>query len=181
MALYLAIPAREHRRAWKKFTQELGQNHADLFFLFRSRKGYWRITYGQFLRRWRKFHTGRGLPKWLLKQTVPTTKFFLLEEGSPKILGVIDVRHRLNDYLLNNPGGHIGYAVAPSERRKGYATEQLRLALEKCREMGIGPVLITCHKENIASVKVIQKNGGVLEDERVSKEGKVFQRYWITL
>jgi predicted acetyltransferase len=117
----------------------------------------------------------------LLKQTVPTTKFFLLEEGSPKILGVIDIRHRLNDHLLNNPGGHIGYAIAPSERRKGYATQQLRLALEKCREMGIGPVLITCDKENMASAKVIQRNGGVLEDERASKEGKVFQRYWITL
>ena len=170
MALYLAIPAREHRQAWNALRREFDHDDAVHFALYQGSK-----TYGQFLRKWRNFHTGRHMPKHL----VPGTKYFLLEEGSPKILGVIDIRHRLNDHLLNNPGGHIGYAIAPSERRKGYATEQLRLGLEKCREMGIGPVLITCHKENEASARVIQKNGGVLEDERVSKEGKVFQRYWI--
>ena len=172
MSLYLAIPARKHKRAWKQLKRELGRDGAAHFANYHGSK-----TYGQFLRRWRNFHTGRHLPEHL----VPGTKYFLLEEGSPKILGVIDIRHRLNDYLLNNPGGHIGYAVAPSERRKGRATEQLRLGLEICREMGINPVLITCNKENISSAKVIRKNGGVLEDERVSKEGLVFQRYWIEL
>jgi len=170
MALYLAIPAREHKQAWKRLKKEFEQDNAIHFALYQNCK-----TYGRFLRKWRNFHTGRHLARHL----VPASKYFLLEEGSPKILGVIDIRHRLNDHLLNNPGGHIGYAIAPSERRKGHATEQLRLALDICREMGINPVLITCHKENIASAKVIQKNGGVLEDERVSKEGKVFQRYWI--
>jgi len=172
MALYLAVPAREHRRAWKALKREFDHDQAIHFALYQGSK-----TYGQFLRKWRDFHTGRRLASHL----VPATKYFLLEEGGTKILGVIDIRHRLNDHLLNNPGGHIGYAVAPSERRKGYATEQLRLALEICKKMGIGPVLITCHKDNIASAKVIQKNGGVLEDERVSGEGKVFQRYWIAL
>jgi len=172
MSLYLAIPAREHRRAWMLLKKEFEQDNAIHFALYQNCK-----TYGQFLRKWRNFHTGRHLADHL----VPASKYFLLEEGSPKILGVIDIRHQLNEHLLNNPGGHIGYAIAPSERRKGYATEQLHLALEICHEMGISPVLITCHKENIASAKVIQKNGGVLEDERMSQEGKVFQRYWITL
>ncbi|MCL1952470.1 MAG: GNAT family N-acetyltransferase [Oscillospiraceae bacterium] len=172
MALYLAAPARQHRRAWYALKREFGRDDAVHFALYQGSK-----TYGQFLRKWRDFHTGRHLPD----HYVPGTKYFLLEEGSPKILGVIDIRHRLNDHLLNNPGGHIGYAVAPSERRRGYGTQQLRLALEKCREMGISPVLVTCHKDNVASAKVIQKNGGVLEDERVSAEGKAFQRYWITL
>jgi len=177
MALYLAVPAREHRRAWKALRREFGHDNAKHFALYQGRGKKGSQIYGQFLRKWRNFHEGRHLPDYL----VPATKYFLMEEGNPKILGVIDIRHRLNDHLLNNPGGHIGYAIAPSERRKGYATEQLRLGLEKCREIGIGPVLITCNKENIASAKVIQKNGGVLEDERVSSEGKVFQRYWITL
>jgi len=172
MALHLAIPARKHRRAWKALKREFDHDQAIHFALCQGSK-----TYGQFLRKWRSFHEGRHLPDHL----VPATKLFLLEEGSPKILGVIDIRHRLNDHLLNNPGGHIGYAVAPSERNKGYATEQLRLGLEKCKAMEIGPVLVTCNKENVASAKVIQKNGGVLEDERVSGEGKVFQRYWIAL
>jgi len=170
MALYLAVPARRHRRAWKQLKWEFGQDGAVHFATFRGRK-----SYGAFLRRRRDYAQGRRLPEGY----VPASKFFLLKQGSPKILGVIDIRHRLNGHLLNNPGGHIGYAVAPSARRKGYGTEQLRLALEICREMGIGPVLVTCNKENIASARVIQKNGGVLEDERISGEGKVFQRYWI--
>jgi len=171
MALYLAVPARKHRRAWKQLRREFDHDDAVHFALYQGSK-----TYGQFMRRWRNFHTGRHLPEHF----VPGTKYFLMEEGNPKLLGVIDIRHRLNDFLLNR-GGHIGYAVPPSERRRGYATQQLRLALEICREMGLSPVLITCDQDNIASAKVIQKNGGVLEDERVSGEGKVFQRYWITL
>ena len=170
MALYLAAPERKHKQAWKALRHEFKQDGAVRFANIHGSR-----TYGQFMQKWKNAHTGRHLPGGF----VPATKFFLMEEGSPKILGVIDIRHRLNEHLLNNPGGHIGYAIAPSERRKGYATEQLRLGLEKCREMGIGPVLVTCHKENIASARVIQKNGGVLEDERVSGEGKVFQRYWI--
>jgi len=170
MALYLAIPARKHRRAWVQLKQEFVQDGAAHHALYQGSK-----TFGQFLRKRRDFAQGKRLPEGY----VPGSKYFLMEEGSPKILGVIDIRHWLNDYLLNNPGGHIGYAIAPSERRRGYATEQLRLALEICKTMGIGPVLITCHKDNIASARVIQNNGGVLEDERVSREGKVFQRYWI--
>ena len=177
MALYLATPERKHRRAWKALKHEFDHDNAKHFALYQGRGRKGSQTYGMFLRRWRKFNEGRHLPSHL----VPATKYFLLEEGSPKILGVIDIRHRLNDYLLNNPGGHIGYAVAPSERRKGFATQQLRLGLEKCREMGINPVLVTCHKENIASARVIQKNGGVLEDERVIGDGRIFQRYWIAL
>jgi len=169
MALYLAMPERSHRRAWKQLKREFDHDDAVHFALYQGSK-----TYRQFLRKWRNFHEGRRLPK----DFVPGTKFFLVEEGNPKILGVIDIRHRLNDSLLVR-GGHIGYAIAPSERRKGYATEQLRLALEKCREMGIGTVLITCDKENAASAKVIQRNGGVLEDERELSDGRVFQRYWI--
>jgi predicted acetyltransferase len=83
----------------------------------------------------------------------------------------------LNDHLLQI-GGHIGDMVRPSERRKGYGTEQIRLALEKCRELGIPWVLVTCDKDNIASARTIQKNGGVLENE-VMDADVVKQRYWI--
>jgi len=165
MALYLAIPAHRHRRAWKQYQQEL--------LTAGELKGRQK-SYGAFLRQRKRFSSEKTVPKGY----VPDTYYFLMYGTKNKILGRVSIRHRLNDNLLQR-GGHIGYAVAPSERRKGYATEQLRLALEKCREMGIGPVLITCHKENIASASVIQKNGGILEDERESVEGKVLQRYWI--
>jgi len=168
MALYLAIPARAHKHAWKQYQKEL---------LAAGEINGRQKSYRVFLRRRKRFASKKTVPKGF----VPDTLYFLMDSGRDKILGRISIRHRLNDYLLNNPGGHIGYAIAPSERHKGRGTQQLRLALDICKNMGINQVLITCHKENIASAKVIQNNGGVLEDERLSAEGKVFQRYWITL
>ena len=90
---------------------------------------------------------------------------------------MIDIRHRLNDYLFNF-GGHIGYSVRKSERKKGYATEMLALALVECMNLNINKILITCDKENTASVKTIIKNGGILENE-IPEENRITQRYWI--
>lgn len=92
---------------------------------------------------------------------------------------MIHIRHKLNEYLFEF-GGHIGYSVRKFEWRKGYAKEMLHLALEKCKDMNIGKVLITCSKENIASAKTIIYNGGVLENE-ISKGERITQRYWISL
>ena len=92
---------------------------------------------------------------------------------------MIDIRHRLNEYLLQF-GGNIGYSVRPSQRRKGYATEMLALGLEECRKLGLDRALVTCDKTNIGSAKTIQKNGGVLENE-VLEGDRITQRYWIAL
>jgi predicted acetyltransferase len=92
---------------------------------------------------------------------VPATTYFAFV--GDRIVGTIQIRHKLNDYLLKF-GGHIGYGVLPSERRKGYATEMLRLALDKCKTLGIEKALITCDKHNIASARIILKNQGVLEN-----------------
>ena len=95
------------------------------------------------------------------------------------MVGIIDIRHRLNDYLLKF-GGNIGYSVRKSERRKGYAKTMLALGLEECRKLGLEKVLITCDKENIASAKTILACGGVLENE-IPEERRITQRYWIAL
>ena len=111
---------------------------------------------------------------------VPDSVFFLLDEDRDRLIGAVNIRHNLNDDLLFT-GGHIGDGVRPSERRKGYATEMIRLALIECGKLGIDKVLMTCDKDNIGSAKSIIKNGGVLENEVVNEEGKTEQRYWITL
>lgn len=111
---------------------------------------------------------------------VPDSVFFLLDESRDRLLGAVNIRHYLNDSLLKE-GGHIGDGIRPSERRKEYATEMIRLALIECKKLGIDKVLMTCDKENIASAKSIIKNGGILENEFVNSDGKVEQRYWISI
>lgn len=111
---------------------------------------------------------------------VPDSVFFLLDEERDRLLGAVNIRHYLNDSLLKE-GGHIGDGIRPSERRKGYATEMIRLALIECKKLGIDKVLMTCDKDNIGSAKSIIKNGGVLENEFVNSEGVIEQRYWISL
>ena len=95
------------------------------------------------------------------------------------MVGIIDIRHRLNDYLLQF-GGNIGYSIRKSERRKGYAKAMLSLGLAECRNLGLEKVLITCDKENISSAKTILACGGVLENE-IAEGCRITQRYWIAL
>lgn len=110
---------------------------------------------------------------------VPDSTFFCLDEERNIIVGAVNIRHYLNDYLLAH-GGHIGDGIRPSERRKGYATQMIQLALEECKILGINKVLMVCDKDNIASAKSIIKNGGILENE-VIENGVIEQRYWIEL
>lgn len=110
---------------------------------------------------------------------VPATTYLAISNEDERLIGMIDIRHRLNDFLMKL-GGHIGYSVRKSERRQGYASEMLSLALVECRGLGISRVLITCDKENVASARTILNNGGVLENE-VPDEGRTTQRYWINL
>ncbi len=95
-------------------------------------------------------------------------------------MGAVNIRHYLNDYLLQY-GGHIGDGIRPSERRKGYATKMVGLALEECKKLGINRVLMVCDKDNIGSAKSIVYNGGVLENEFADEDGTIEQRYWIDL
>ena len=111
---------------------------------------------------------------------VPDSTFFLLDAERDRLLGAVNIRHYLNDALLKD-GGHIGDGIRPSERRKGYATEMIRLALSECKKLGIDRVLMVCDKDNIGSAKSIVKNGGVLENEVTDTEGNIEQRYWIEI
>lgn len=109
---------------------------------------------------------------------VPHSTYWLVNEEN-RILGAVNIRHRLNDKLLRG-AGHIGYGIRPSERRKGYASEALHQALEIVKDFGVDRALVVCHKTNIGSARTIQKNGGILENE-VEIDGEIFQRYWIDI
>ena len=110
---------------------------------------------------------------------IPATTFFAVRKNDGRIIGMIDVRHRLNGFLRNY-GGHIGYGVRPSERRRGYAAEMLRLALSYCSSLGLDRVMISCNADNEGSRRTILRRGGVLEREFRHSGGTV-QIYWIIL
>ena len=111
---------------------------------------------------------------------VPDSVFFCLDLDRNIFVGAVNIRHYLNEYLAQF-GGHIGDGIRPRERRKGYATAMIRLALEECRKLGIPKVLMTCDRDNIGSAKSIMNNGGVLENELMDEDGVWVQRYWIDL
>jgi predicted acetyltransferase len=118
---------------------------------------------------------GKQLPEGYVAQST----FWLVEND--EIIGRSSIRHRLNDHLLKI-GGHIGYDIRPSMRRRGYGKLILKLTLEKAKEMGIENALITCDINNIGSKKVIESNGGVLENEvDQGKDLPLKARYWIKI
>lgn len=111
---------------------------------------------------------------------VPATMFWLVRDDGT-VLGRANLRHRLTR-ALEKEGGHIGYAICPSQRRKGYGARILALALLEARAFGLTRVLVTCDTDNVASTRIIQKNGGVLASEGISeRSGKPICRYWIDL
>ena len=94
-------------------------------------------------------------PSWVVTDT-----YFAFDEND-RIVGIIDLRHELNDFLKDF--GNSGYSVRPSERRKGYATEMLKLILESARQTGMNKLQLSVERSNEASVKTILKNGGKYE------------------
>lgn len=102
---------------------------------------------------------------------------WLLADVDGVVVGRSSIRFDLNE-LLSIEGGHIGYAVRPEQRRRGYATEILRQSLVVARAGGVEDVLVTCNDENVGSAKVIEANGGRLENI-VDVDGVALRRYWI--
>jgi predicted acetyltransferase len=108
---------------------------------------------------------------------VHATYWWIVEHDTH--LGAISLRHSLNGFLLN-AGGHIGFGVRPTARRRGLATWALRAVLPETRSLGLTRVLVTCDDDNLGSARTIEKNGGVIEDVRDTDLGRT-RRYWIEL
>ena len=107
---------------------------------------------------------------------VPSTTLWLIDND--EFIGRLSIRHELNKKLLQH-GGHIGYYIRKSKRGKGYGKLILQLGLEEARKIGISKALITCDYDNIASRKIIEENGGVLENIITLEEDRKLRRYWI--
>ncbi|BCJ62219.1 GNAT family N-acetyltransferase [Micromonospora endophytica] len=134
--------------------------------------------------------TAAGFAAWVAElrrasdQSVPPPQglvhasfWWIVEDDS--VLGAISLRYRLNDFLLR-AGGHIGYGIRPSARGRGLATWALGRVLGHAAARGMDRCLITCHVDNPASARVIERRGGVLEDVRDTELGRL-RRYWVAL
>ena len=135
-----------------------------------------RKNFEKYLATWEERSRGENVPP----DRVPDTRYWLIVDD--KFVGITYFRYHLNDQLLKY-GGHIGYFVVPSERKKGYGTELLKYALIKAREKGLEKVLITCDETNVGSRRIIEKCGGVLENiiDGEKADGPRKCRFWISL
>lgn len=126
-----------------------------------------------------KFRNGINIPKGLLPRTI----LWLIDND--EFIGFVDIRHGLDDILMNR-GGHIGYLIKYTKRRQGYGYKQFELALEYIKKtFNFDKLLVTCDDDNIPSIKIIERYGGKLSDkiENILDDGKkiITRRYWINL
>jgi predicted acetyltransferase len=153
----------DYAQAGEDRYQRLGANAAD-------------AELAEYIELLRRDNTGKARAPGL----VPQTNFWLVRSDG-MILGASRLRHYLNPGL-EIEGGHIGYDIRPSQRRHGYGTQILALTLVEARKLGLRRVLVTCDDDNVGSARIIERNGGVLQDLVTSPEsGKLIRRYWISL
>lgn len=124
------------------------------------------------LSKYNRLASGKDLPEGAVRSELLVAEF----EG--RIVGRASIRYELTGFL-RVVGGHIGYAVLPDERRRGFAREILRLSLERLRESGVHKVLVTCSDDNVASRRIIEGAGGILENTYTTSDGTVKLRFWI--
>ena len=170
--IYLKFPTMEDKEDWINYVKETKNDDPE------ATPGSFRdnTKYEEWLKKRINEHNNINLEKG----RVPASFYFLMNGN--RILGSISIRHNLEDEMLRKFGGHIGYNKRTSERRNGFATLMLSLALEKCEELGLEDVMITCKEDNIGSAKTIENNCGVLKEiVFIPEENCNFKKYWINV
>jgi len=165
----LVLPSVEYKQSYLKAVEE-GRDEVGATTLKKPKKDE---PFEEFVKSIRSEAKGLNLPEgW-----VPATELWLIDKN--EFIGRVSIRHTLNDHLLKI-GGHIGYYIRISKRKKGYGRAILKLALQKAKKLGILKVLVTCDEGNIGSRKIIEANKGILENIiEVGKKHPQKRRYWI--
>ncbi len=181
--LQLQLPTLEHKKAAEDFKKEFFENGETVI---NGSALLDQLEYDEWLEyNIKNRDKSTASPNW-----VPATTFFAVREQDNKIVGIIDIRHNLDNKFLSEYGGHIGFSVRPTERKKGYATEMLKMALIYAKTLGLQKVMLGCFSDNIASIKTIVKCGGILTETKVYSgyklnipdlQGKIVNIYWIEL
>lgn len=172
--IVLELPAADHESGANQFKQE--------FFLQNEPAINGSALFDQMdYKEWLEHTTKNRSPEAVNRKWVPASTFFGVRKSDGKIVGMIDIRHNLDNSFLASYGGHIGYSVRPSERRKGYAGQMLSSALEFAKSIYLSKVMLGCYSDNTASVKTILKYGGILTETKPYADGKLMHVYWINL
>ena len=172
--LFLKIPDETDKIAVLEFRDELLKFGGEL----NGEGGIARenISYEEWLEKLKTYSNPETVPEGKVRGD----QFLTIRKSDNRVVGMVNVRYSLNDFL-SKFGGHIGDCVRPTERNKGYATKQIKLALSLMKDYGIDRVLMTCKDTNIASAKTIEKNNGILENKLTDENGVLFRRYWIDI
>lgn len=168
-SMALVKPDRHYEAGWKAALRE---------FEAEGQGGFWNVPtkpedIDEYIRRTEEHSRGENLPDFWM----PATTYWLVEENA--FLGHVNVRHSLVEWS-EKIGGHIGFAIRATERKKGYGSHILALAKAEARALGLTRALVTCNENNAGSRKIIEKNGGVFQDMNEVK-GEWIRRYWIDL
>ena len=170
--LKLILPNMEDKDEMMKYRKESMESNE-------SMDGASRLNEAKSFEKWKTAIFANMKEETVREGFVPTTNYIAISIDDNRLVGMVNIRHYLNENLLYY-GGHIGYSVLRAERHKGYASKILTLALKECKKLDIKKVLVVSEKDNIASVKTIIKNKGILED-KIIRGNEILERYWITL
>ena len=180
--LELQLPTLHHKKAAENFKSEFLEKQEPVIY---GSALFDQMEYEQ----WLTHNTNNRQESTVSIGWVPATTFFAVRKRDQKMIGMIDIRHNLEHEFLAQYGGHIGYSVRPSERKKGYATEILKMGIEYAKSLHIEKLMIACFSDNLPSIKTIVKCGGVLYETKPytdrqlinipDSEEKLVNIYWI--
>ena len=174
LEIELQLPTQQHKKLAEEYKQEFFQQHE---LTINGSALLDQMDYNE----WLLNTENNSRSETVRSDWVVATTYFAVRKFDNKIIGMIDIRHSLNNEFLTKYGGHIGYSVRPTERRKGYATEMLKMGLEYAKSLNIKKVMLGCYVDNVPSILTIKKCGGILDETKPYADGKLMNIYWINL